>query len=414
MSQKVKLLKLEDLVLWSENPRDPIDANATDQDIVNGALGDKSEKWALSKLALDMGDYYDFSELPTVVYHGTKPVVYDGNRRVILGKIKLHLVKADGFDAEIIPTFPADIPCNICDEETALKNVLRKHGDSGSWAPLERDIFLNKFMHQPKSTFLLVEENTGLISTHPLMNQRFVKDEILKDNNLKEMGFEFKGETLFSVHNQKQGSAILSDLAQKVVNKQITTRTSRYKVIDVLDKKSQTLIDKNKENSLSKVHVDFKSLEKGKGGKPKTLTKRKPKKETVLFGTRLFLEAGDVNDLHRDILDLYQFYNDNATRLSLSFSTLIRMALRLLCETAAGSNGLKMDDYIKAHFANAKKNLSTDAKTSLSNHNVNEKSLIQLLHTGAHNYSASKSLEQTIAISIILGGMLMSSHGKTV
>jgi hypothetical protein len=30
MSQEVKYIKIEDLVLWTENPRDPIDKNATD------------------------------------------------------------------------------------------------------------------------------------------------------------------------------------------------------------------------------------------------------------------------------------------------------------------------------------------------------------------------------------------------
>ncbi|HEU0126375.1 MAG TPA: hypothetical protein VFQ56_08720 [Flavobacterium sp.] len=414
MNQEVKSLKLKDLVLWTENPRDPIDPKAKDQDIVNNALGDRSEKWALSKLAVEMGDYYDLSELPTVVFHGKKPVVYDGNRRVILGKMKLGLVKSDGLDLKIIPSYPTEIPCNVCDEETALKNVLRKHGDSGSWQPLERDIFLNKYMHQPKSAFLLIEENTGLISSQPLLNQRFVKDEILKESNLKEMGFEFKGETLCSVHNQKQAREIFDDLSQKIVNKQITTRTSRYKVIEVLDKKSQTLIDTNKENALSSVQIDFKSTVNGKGKKTKPITKRKAKKEVMLFGSRLYLEMGDVNDLHRDIVDLYQFYIDNSNRLSPSFTSLVRMALRLLCETAAHNSGQKMDDYIKAHFANAKKTLSTDFKTSLSNHNVTETSILKLLHTGAHGYSASKNLEQTIAISIILGAMLMSSHRKTV
>jgi hypothetical protein len=30
MNQEVKYIKIEDLVLWTENPRDPIDKNATD------------------------------------------------------------------------------------------------------------------------------------------------------------------------------------------------------------------------------------------------------------------------------------------------------------------------------------------------------------------------------------------------
>jgi len=37
MDQEVKELNIKDLVLWTENPRDPIDEFATDQDIVDKA-----------------------------------------------------------------------------------------------------------------------------------------------------------------------------------------------------------------------------------------------------------------------------------------------------------------------------------------------------------------------------------------
>ena len=92
MDQEVKYINIRDLVLWTENPRDPVDEDATDQDIANRALRDSSSKWSLAKLAKEMGSRYDLSELPTVVFHGEKPVVYDGNRRIILGKVKLGLI----------------------------------------------------------------------------------------------------------------------------------------------------------------------------------------------------------------------------------------------------------------------------------------------------------------------------------
>ena len=38
--------------------------------------------------------------------------------------------------------------------------------------------------------------------------------------------------------------------------------------------------------------------------------------------------------------------------------------------------------------------------------------MVQLLHIGAHNYQASSNAEQTLAISIILGAMLLASHGQ--
>lgn len=87
--------------------------------------------------------------------------------------------------------------------------------------------------------------------------------------------------------------------------------------------------------------------------------------------------------------------------------------MRLLCETASHDMDIpKIDDYIKRYYDKAKTGLSTDERTFLSNNNVKKETLIQLLQTGAHNYTASQSPEQTIGVSIILGAMLLESHGK--
>ena len=87
MTQEIREIDVRDLVLWTENPRDPINSAASDQDVANKAFEDRHSKWSLSKLVDDMGKHYDLSELPTVVYKDGKPVVYDGNRRVILAKL---------------------------------------------------------------------------------------------------------------------------------------------------------------------------------------------------------------------------------------------------------------------------------------------------------------------------------------
>jgi len=413
MEQEVQYINIKDLVLWTENPRDPIDENATDQDIVDRAIDDKYSKWTLSKLAKGMGDYYDFSELPTVVYHNNKPVVYDGNRRIILGKIKHGLVTIPKGTSVQLPDFPEEIPCNVCIVKIALNNVYRKHSDSGSWQPLERDIFLHKFMGEEKSSFLILEEDTGIISTNPHLNQRFVKEEIFKEDSLKSMGFNIQNGRLNSVHNDSEAYSILSDISQKIKQEIISTRKNRGKVIEVLEPSSQQLIDQNKNSSshLSKIRFDnFKE-----DNQNRRQSKRTSKKETELFGGRLYLRIGEVSNLYRDIMDLYQFYIEKKHELSQTFQGLIRMSLRLLCETAAkDDNNKKIENYLKGHFAEAKNTLDKDIKTTLSTHNVNENSIVQLLHTGAHNYQSSNNIEQTIAMSIIIGAILTISHGKEV
>lgn len=409
MSQKVEYIKVKDLVLWTENPRDPIDATATDQDVVDRALDDTLSKWTLPKLAKEMGDYYDFSELPTIVYHGKRPVVYDGNRRMILAKIKHGFVTIPEGTKIDIPDIPDEIPCNVCSKKVALNNVLRKHSDSGSWQPLERDIFLHKFMGSEKSSFLILEEDTGIISANPHLNKRFVKEEIFRDDVLKTMGFSIKTGRLNSVHSDDEAKAILEDISIKVKDNKISTRENRGKVIEVLDPVSQQIIDQNRNKKTHRSKIKF-----GPRIKPKKLaqTRRTAKKDSELFGGKLYLAMGDVSNLYRDIEDLYKFYIDRKHELSQTFPGLIRMSLRLLCETAAKHKNKKIEDYLKEHFANAKKTLDQDIKTTLSNQNVKEETIVQLLHTGAHNYQSSNNIEQTIAISIMVGAILTITHGK--
>lgn len=409
MSQKIEEIKIEDLVLWTENPRDPIDPKSSDQDIAEKAWKDEQTKWNLTKLAKDMQDFYDFSELPTVVYHGKKPVVYDGNRRMLLAKIKHDLVKLTDFDKTKLPHIPKIIPCNVCDEDIAIKNVFRKHGNSGTWSPLERDIFLHKHMNEDESTFLKVENATGIISKNPHLNQGFVKDEIFTNNKLKEMGFEFNQNELESKHNKQEAESIFNDISNKVASKQISTRRNRGKIIEVLDKSSRTLIETNKKNRLSKVQINAINTT---ASPKKRQAPRTKKKVTEIFNGRLYLKSGQVSDLYRDIVDLYGFYQQKKDTFSQYFPSLVRMALRLLCETAATENGQSLDKYLKANFNKAKKNLDKDAKTTLSTQNVSEGTITQLLHIGAHNYQASNNLDQTIAVSIIIGEILTITHGK--
>lgn len=410
MKQEVKYIAVKDLVLWTENPRDPVDARAKDQDIVNRALEDRQFKWSLSKLAREMGDYFDFSEIPTIVYHGKKPVVYDGNRRVILGKIRLRLVTVPVGTNIQPPDVPDIIPCNVCTEKIALYNVYRKHSDSGSWQPLERDIFLYKFMGEEKSPFLILEEDTGIITANPHLNQRFVKEEIFRDDILKSMGFTVKNGRLNTVHSNEDSQKILTDITQKVKAGTISTRKNRGKVLEVLEPTSQQLIDENKNNRphLSKIHFDLSQEVE----KPQKQSRRSIKKANALFGGKLYLRIGDVSNLYRDIMDLYDFYIARQDKLSQSFPGLIRMSLRLLCETAAKERKKKIEDYLKDNFDEAKKTLEQNIKTTLSGQNVSRETIMQLLHTGAHNYQSTSNLEQTIALSIAVGAILTITHGK--
>ena len=211
MEQEIKYIKVADLVLWTENPRDPISKDAKDQDVVNRALTNTDGTWDIKKLAKSMGETYDFSELPTVVYEDDKPIVYDGNRRVIIGKIIHRLVESPIIIDEV-PSFPDEIPCNVCSKDTALKNVLRKHGESGSWKPLERDIFISKYNLGEKSDFLIIDECTGIITANPILNQGFVRKEIFNPSTMTKLGLKITDGHLVSQHTKSELRKIFDDV----------------------------------------------------------------------------------------------------------------------------------------------------------------------------------------------------------
>lgn len=419
MEQTIKYIAISDLVLWTENPRDPIDINATDQEVVNRAILDQNAKWNLKRLAKEMGSFYDFSELPTVVYVKNKPVVYDGNRRIILAKIKHQLVSIGDYQIKV-PDIPSQIPCNVCTERIALQNVYRKHAESGSWDPLERDIFLHNFIGEKKSHYLIFDESTnGYISSHPELNKGFVRNEVLNDKNLADLGFSFEEDCMLSAHSKDELIILLNDILNKVSEKKISTRRNRGDILGVLDTRTKDIINKNKtakhriidnlDNSpLLPQHSDISHI-----NNPSKRTKRVNSKNLLLFGGPLYLKSGDINNLYRDICEIYDYYAKNKTKFSNSFLSIIRMSLRLLCESASKDQGnSKIDNYISTYSKDAKSRLSQDTRTLLSNLNVSDKTLPQLLHTGAHDYSASRLYEQTLGVSILLGTILSISHGK--
>src|SRR5258708_4587070 len=84
--QEIHSIRVDELRLWSENPRDPIDPKSSDFDVIKRAIDQNPADWNLDKLMREMGNHYDFSEIPTVVYIQQIPVVFDGNRRVAVLK----------------------------------------------------------------------------------------------------------------------------------------------------------------------------------------------------------------------------------------------------------------------------------------------------------------------------------------
>ena len=192
MDKKFKIYLLI-LILWTEIQETPYMENIPTKMSSNVPSAKNMRVIGTSpKLAKEMGDSFDFSELPTVVRmdNTSQYIVYDGNRRVILALLSRNGIPVEGNQFEL-PLFPQNtIPCNVCDKATALDHVLRKHSKTGSWKQIERDMFMYKYMNKEKTVLIRLEELTGMISSHPLLNQRYVEADILNPKHLEEIGLK--------------------------------------------------------------------------------------------------------------------------------------------------------------------------------------------------------------------------------
>ena len=337
--QLIKSILINDLNLWTENPRDPMNSNFTDFEIISKAITDNEKKWNLDKLINEMGDFYDLSELPIVVDINGKMIVFDGNRRIAVLK---YLQNQDLYSnlggGLFFNEEPKDlkelieIPCNVCDKETALLNIERKHVNNGTWGALERDYFLMNHRQERESLFLKIENQTGIISQNEKMNRRFIKEEIFTESNLNDIGFGLEKDLFVSIYNESIELEVFERIVELVNQKKISTRG------DKRGKLKESLFEYFPEFSKQIKPFDFKlplhkvSMKQNKGETIKKNLRKTPitKNNDKLFGGSLELIQGNVNNLYRAIDSIYSKDNENKSILMI-----IGMSLRLLIEVVA-------------------------------------------------------------------------------
>lgn len=338
--QKIVDIPVADLNLWTENPRDPIEVECTDFEIISRAISESKNKWNLQKLIKEMGEFYDMSELPTVVIIDKEYVVYDGNRRMAVLKYLQNKELYEDLEGSLYfdeePTELrnlTNIPCNVCDIDTALINIERKHTNSGDWGRLERDYFILKHLNKEQSHFISLDEQTGIVTDNPKMNKRFVKDEILTKENLAEIGFHYDKNQFISNYPKATSKKIVEAIVSLVNDGIVSTRKNRKKLKEPLLttfpdlKKTIKAYDKSKKSQPLVYQKENVGLKKKKSTPRKT---PKSKENETLFGKTLVLKTGKVNDLYRAILNIYE-KNDKDPKIL----PIIGMSMRLITEVAA-------------------------------------------------------------------------------
>ena len=443
-------IKVTDLILWDENARFPDNyAESSEQELIEYFISKKT--FEIENFVEEIAKDIDLPQLEKIVVwqDDGNLVVLEGNRRLTCYKIlinpdlinnKYKKLKSRVLQlkSEVNLDDSFKLECLSSDvKDDCFRYLDRKHNKRNNevgWNEPERinyairrgaesqnaklKIAITNFVKQLDFPDELKSKvlGKGYVTTF----YRFVATgpakktfglSVNKNGILEYKDNLFPDKLKVIIHNvlkKKDFSGNTVDSRELNKNPEISKYLKEVKSEDI------SKVDKDIEQNKKLDLFGEKSTDLGKPEKnPKTpKTPRTQKVIDDLFGGDLRLKKGDANDIYRDIIDLYKFYISKKDTLSKSFPSLIRMALRLLVESATEDNQSIMD-YVKQNFDSAKKVLSKNHKTTLSNNSINgQKALIQLLQSGAHNYSNSANFEQTIAMSIIIGEMLKITHNK--
>ena len=466
--QHIEYVPLDLLVLWSENPRDPMGPDADNRQIIENALRGTNAKtvWKLERFAKGMGEEYDCSELPTVVYDEEtgKYVVYDGNRRVAIALAKR--LNIEGLGPQL-PLFPRDVmPCNVCERDVALKHVLRKHGSSGTWSAYHRDVFACKYMGEKPSVLVRLQDLIDAIDEYPDLNQRYVADDILNEKHLRQFGLdpslsdygvpedllkELVGKIATGVKNGSLGTRakrndpagylgqhFLDEIRQaRSIHKTVGTEQLELpgldapytfldnsiseegdsNSLDTLCGECGELGDKLVSNEDEGANLDG-NAQSGSAFVPRR-TRGTQSKQFPVFGGPLSLKPGNENNIYRTLEEFWLLGESGKLKGGDGYIFVFRLGLRVLVETAAKvCDSKSLSDYLKRYQSDAWEVVKSrpdakDLRTFMSNAGVGGKcNLEKLLHTGAHNYESSGSRDQALSLSVIVGALLTQSCGK--
>lgn len=366
--QKPQKISFDKLKLWSENPREPLEGDFSNNEIISLAIIDKNNKFKIQSLIDEFGEYVDFGKMPTVVKTlDNRYLVMDGNRRLIyILALQNKDLRKELFDNHDIPFDISQIEemtetwCNVCSMETAIEIVYKNHAHNGSWNQLERDYFMTNYKGQEKSIYIHLEEQAGLIAADKSMNQVFVKEEILTANNLKKLGFEFDSTQGFtSNYNTDVANKIMKAVVDSVKHKHIDTRKNRGKLLETIkehypdtSKLIKNFDSKKPINVLQKFFIS-KDI-------PDDAKKRRSKKATgsdKLFGKNLILAEGSVNNAYLGLDRIYEkFKSDDATYLFIGAGLRVLLELAGRAHYAKEGDGVSDSDSIAGRFlADAKK-----------------------------------------------------------
>lgn len=418
MKHQELTIKVTEIHLDQENPRFP--PVNTQREAIDAMLADQGEK--IASLALDIYQNGLNPSSKLILFKaGALLVDGDGNRRLTALKILETPSLADAFprlrkriDAILkrSGSVPTEVGCVVfTDRNTARHWISINHGGAQDgrghidWNSEQKDRFERKPSIGLEALDLLTHK--GLITSDDKVRvNKSTLDRLLSYKEVKsDLSISKKGEH-FVFGNVDHLHKTVLNLRGKAVDEVYTASKGKTFVQEAIASSGATPAHRGGNSSAGQGRT-------ARGGPGEGSRSRRIDKTSIsVFGGKLSLRTGHVNNLYRDVESLHEFYQKEKNYLSADFIVIIRMSLRMLAETAAKDMKKKLKAYITENFDAAKVSLDQNSKTTLSNQGVGKDSVVKLFHTGAHDYHSSKNEEQALALSIILGAMLTITHGK--
>ena len=372
--QQVIEVPLEMLHLWTENPRDPVDKNATDSDIIRRAIKNDSGNWNLPQLLSEMGRRYCYNELPTIVLIEDRYIVYDGNRRVALLKCiqnpEIFEVATNSFWMMDVPENlknQKSLPCNLCSLDIALDIVERTHASSKKWGKLQFEQFRYYHRGYPKGPLMVIDEaGDGIVSREKKLNEECVETRLLTEKNLNDIGMSIKDGVLLSNHSVEESKSILKDIAETRSRNLTSYRTNPGRLKDALcelDHEKYDCIAPFDESGFV-VRVAPSDVGVLDGAKGVRLRKKCAcKHDFKLFNGVLRPKGVKSNNLYRAIDDMYLDYKKQPKKKN-GYLPIIAFSIRLLLEVCAREY-YASDSAVRHDESGALKSFLKEAKKSL-------------------------------------------------
>lgn len=418
MNYREQQIKVADIQLDQENPRFP--PVNSQREAIDAMLSDQGDK--VVTLALDIYQNGLNPSAKLILFKsGLRFVDGDGNRRLTALKILETPSLADAFpkiqkkiDAILKRpgAVPTEVGCVVFSDRNAARHWISiNHGGAQDgrghidWNAEQKDRFERKPSIGLEALDLLTHKGLVTSGDKEQVNKSTL-DRLLSYKEVKALLSISKKGDHFTFGNVEQLKKAVLNLRGKAVDEVYTATKGKKFIQEAVNLPASGPSATG--GSASGTPGNSSNIQFGQGNR----SRRIQKPGLQVFGGKLSLKPGHVNNLYRDVESLHDFYQAEKSRLSADFIVIFRMSLRLLAETAAKELKKELKDYLTDEFDLAKKALDQNAKTTLSNQSVSKDSIIKLFQTGAHDYHNSKNEEQALALSIILGAILTITHRK--